>query len=116
MVTIMNLTTENILTILKECKGHVKSLKMTARTIEVEFIVPHQPTDKTPLTHNQGQDPILQLDIPEEKNLMKDLTEGKDPEQMEEELKIDELAITDPSAYEDLIAMKEIVDAKEKNT
>lgn len=111
----MNLTPDNIICILNECKGHVKSLKISGRSIEVEFLTPHQQREQPPSTHNQGQFSEEAIPIPDDKNLMKDLKEGKDEERVEEENLIDELTITDPSKMEDLIAMGEVVSEEKDN-
>lgn len=109
----MSLTHTEILKIIETCKGHVKSLKIKNGLIEVEFLVPHQPKDETPLTHHRGQD-IAATPIPEERNLMKDLVEPEDSEETSTQMLIDELNLTDPSKFEDLLASGEIVSAKEE--
>lgn len=112
----MNLTPEHILRIIAECKGHVKSLEINGAKIKVEFLGPQQPEEPTPSTHNQGRETIpAPLDIPEEKNLNKDLFEGQTPEEAEDEALLEELHLTNPGAYEDLVALKEITNAKAKD-
>jgi hypothetical protein len=114
MVYKMSLTHTEILQIIETCKGHVRSLKVGKSIIEVEFIVPQQPINTPPTTHNLGQEETT-LPISDEQNLMKDLVEADDAEKIEKQRLIDELSITNPSQYEDMIALGEIVNAEKEN-
>ena len=106
----MNLTPEQIVNIISECKGHVKSLIINKTGIEVIFTESHKPVELAPSTHNQG---YPEIPIPEEKNLVKDLDLGITAEEMEDQRLVEELHITDPGAYEDLVMLKELVDVEE---
>lgn len=110
----MNLTPEQFVNIIKECKGLVTSLKINKSDIEVIFIEPQQPIKVTPLTHNQGQDIAPEIPISEENNLIKDLYFGKTQEEEDEDMLIDELHLKDPAKFEDLVVMKEVVSAAEE--
>lgn len=112
----MSLTPEAIINIIEKCKGHVKSLEITGKSIKVVFVEPHQPADTPPSTHNQGQSlPDNVPDIPEEKNLVKNLSEGIDSDKAETQDLIDEIAIMEPHKYEALIALGEVESAEEKD-
>jgi len=111
----MNLTVNEILVIIEKCKGFVKTVSINKTSIHVEFLEPQQPISATTSTQNQGSIVENEIPIPEEENLVKDLHEGKTKEQVEEERLLDELPISDPSKFEDLIVMNEVVDAEETN-
>ena len=105
----MSLTHIEILEIINTCKGHVKSLKIKGGSIEVEFIVPHQPVSAPPSTHNQGIEVETALEIPDEENVITNSEEpvaDKDLSRLEE---IDDLNISNPSLMEDMIANDEVV-------
>jgi hypothetical protein len=105
----MNLTHDQIVNIIEKSAGLVKSLKIRETSIEVVFVEPHKPTETTTSTQNLGYVEIpAPIDIPEDKNLNKNLSQGKTNEEVEDELLIEELHLTNPSAYEDLVALKEI--------
>lgn len=106
----MNLTDNNILEIINACKGHVKTLKMSNGQLEIEFIVPHQPLDLKPLTHNQGN----LHEIPDSENVVKNLYQPIPAIRVDQEDLIDNLHITDPLALEEAIAHKEVSDVTEE--
>jgi hypothetical protein len=111
MVYKMSLTHTEILQIIETCKGHVKSLKINKGLIEIVFMEPQQHVEISPKTHNLGQIETT-LPISDERNLMKDLVEPEDAEKIEKQRLIDELSITNPAQYEDLLALGEIVNAE----
>lgn len=110
----MSLTHTEIMQIIESCKGHVRSLKIGKSIIEVEFIEPHKPLDPPPTTHNLGQE-THSTPIADDRDLMKNLVEPEDAEKIEKQRLIDELQITNPSQYEDLIVLGEIVHAEKEN-
>ena len=110
----MNLTHNEILEIIGACKGSVKSLKISSDNLEVIFIEPHQPVERPPTTHNQGS-VTIPIEIADDKNIVKDLKQPVPREEEQEQELIDELALTNPSAFEDLIALGEVARAKEEN-
>lgn len=109
----MNLTTEQIISIIDAGAGLIENIKITKSSVEISFIGSHKPVDKSPSTHHQGQI-VEDIVIPEKENLIKDFPTGVAKDQIEEQQLIDELFITNPAAYEDLVTMKEIKDGGEE--
>lgn len=106
----MNLTTEQIVNIINQCKGHVRTLKISKTGLEVTFIEPHQPVIEAPSTQNQG---FQVIPISEEKNLVTDLKEGIPEEELADQRLVEDLHITNPGAYEDLVMLKELENVEE---
>lgn len=110
----MSLTHTDILEIINACKGHVKSLKIKGGSIEVEFIVPHQPANDTPSTHNQGSEKIetRMTEIQEEDLAEIDFVEPISDKVMSLDEQMDELNIANPLLAEDMIVQNEVVSAE----
>lgn len=106
----MNLTAEQIITIIKECKGSVAKLKLSKNSIEVDFL--SKPIE-------QQEIPASEQPTPEEKNSEQSTEKPKvifhpekDPEEEKEEELLDNLMIEDPLRHEELIAMGELEDVE----
>lgn len=108
----MNLTTEEIISIIDAGAGKIESFKITKTSLEIVFVGSHKPAEISPSTHHQGN--VVVPEIPEVENLIKDFPSGETKEQVEEQDLIDEVFLTNPSAFEDLVTLREIKNGGEK--
>ena len=102
MITKLNLTAKEIVEIITACKGAVKSLEINDGLLKVEFTESHKPVEDTPSTQNQG---LATDEIDSKEDFENNPT---DASKESTERLLEELNITDPSAMEDLIVMREV--------